>query len=108
MIDVTNKEIDEFIKKMKKRLLLGRKKYPNQLMKQNIIQEWEDEIIDLSNYGILLYGKLKRLEEKIKKEFVDYAYLCNECCTILEMPYFIKGNCPECGSKSKRILYMRK
>jgi len=69
MIDVTDKEIDEFIKKMKQRLKLGRKRYPNMLMKQNIMKEWEEEIIDISNYGILLYGKLKRLEKKINKKF---------------------------------------
>jgi len=108
MTDVTDKEINEFMKKMKKRLKMGRKKYPNQLMKQDIPKEWEDEIIDLSNYGVLLYGKLKRLEEKIKKEFTAYAYLCNVCCCILEMPCFVKGKCPECGSKSKAILYLRK
>ncbi len=108
MIDVTDKEIEEFMVKMKQRLLMGREKYPNQLMKQNIVKEWEEEIIDLANYGILLYGKLKRLEKEIKKEYVAYAYLCKECCTILEMPCFIDGKCPECRSELKDILYLRK
>lgn len=69
MVDITNKEIDNFIKKMKGRLELGRVKYPNQLMKQNIFKEWEEEIIDVANYAILLWGKLKRLEKEVRKKY---------------------------------------
>lgn len=40
--------------------------------------------------------------------FIEYAFLCSECCTILEMPCFIDGECPECKSKLKSILYLKK
>lgn len=40
-------------------------------------------------------GFIKLLKEN------PYAYLCNECCTILECPCFINGKCPTCGSESK-------
>jgi len=67
MTDITNKEIDEFMKKMRKRLVLGRKKYPNQLMKQNIFKEWEEELIDIADYAALTWKKLKILEERIRR-----------------------------------------
>ncbi len=41
-------------------------------------------------------------------ELVEYAYLCNACLTILEIPCFVDGKCPLCGGKSKEILYMKK
>ncbi len=39
--------------------------------------------------------------------YKPYAYLCNECCCILEIPCFINGKCPECGSESKDTLYIK-
>ena len=45
----------------------NREKYPNQLMKQDIIKEWEEEIVDLANYGVLLWCKLKKLEIKVNE-----------------------------------------
>lgn len=39
--------------------------------------------------------------------YKPYAYLCNTCCTILELPCFVKGKCPECKSENKEILYRK-
>lgn len=45
---------------------------------------------------------------KYKEELIEYAYFCNVCCCILEMPCFVDGKCPECKSESKEILYLKR
>jgi hypothetical protein len=56
------------------------------------------------------YGKEfeRKIKEETENKFVPYAYLCNVCCCILEQPCFKEGKCPECGSKSKTILFERR
>lgn len=54
-----------------------------------------------------VYAPFSKFSESQKK-LIEYAYICNVCCCILEMPCFVDGKCPECGSKSKEILYLKK
>lgn len=49
--------------------------------------------------------KVKKVRRKFK--YVGYGYLCNTCLAMLETPCFRGGECPECGSKSKEILYIK-
>jgi len=45
--------------------------------------------------------------ERAEKQFIPYAYQCNLGLTILECPCFIDGKCPECGCKSKEVLFLK-
>lgn len=70
---------------------------------------YEDEL-KVQHMIIHTIKELKKLERKFIKEkmkLIEYAYLCDECCTILECPCFKDGKCPECGSESKKILYLK-
>lgn len=49
-----------------------------------------------------------RMEQVKEIRYKAYAYLCRTCCTILEIPCFKDGQCPECGSKDKDVLYTQR
>lgn len=68
-MDVNKKEEKEFLELCSKRLKKGRKVYKNQLSKQNMFKEMVEELVDVSNYALLLYCKLKRIEEKTLKKY---------------------------------------
>lgn len=55
-----------------------------------------------------LEKEIKKTENKPQDNLKEYAYLCNECCCIGEIPIFKDGKCPECGSENKSILYIKK
>lgn len=39
-------------------------------------------------------------------EFVLYAYLCDDCTTILKCPCFVDKKCPGCGNELLSNLYL--
>ncbi|MCK5293901.1 MAG: hypothetical protein KAJ49_04565 [Arcobacteraceae bacterium] len=83
----------------------------NRLRKGNKNNDLFKEIC--GELAIYKFGDKKLTAEQVAKKILElvklteYAYFCKECCTMLEIPCFINGECPECKSKSKEILYMK-
>lgn len=66
-MDVKEEDVNDILELARKRLIMGRKKYPNKLYKQNIFKEYSEELADCINYNILLYCKVKELERRTLK-----------------------------------------
>jgi hypothetical protein len=58
---------DEFTQKMRERMEAGDKKYGNDWFFTNLPDEMEAELLDLANYAYLLYNKVKRFKDEVKK-----------------------------------------
>jgi len=67
-MDINKTDVRDFEKLMKKRLEIGRKRYPNMLHKQNMFKQMTEELVDVANYAILLYCKVKEIERRTLKE----------------------------------------
>jgi len=68
-MDVNDEEEKEFLELCSRRLKKGRKIYKDKLHRQNIFKEMGEELSDVSNYSLLLYCKLKKLEMDALKKY---------------------------------------
>ena len=60
-------KFDDFTGKMEQRLVSGDIRYGNDWFFTNLATEMEEELLDLANYAYLLYNKVQRYKEMVKK-----------------------------------------